>query len=77
MKETRVIKLPGMNDLSGERYQRLLSLSDTLMNFASDKGYTLINTPLIEHSELFIRKSGGEFSAQTYSFIDPDGRKVS
>lgn len=77
MKETRVIKLPGMNDLSGEGYQRLLSLSDTLKKFALDKDYTLIDTPLIEQSELFIRKSGGEFSAQTYSFIDPDGRKVS
>ena len=66
-----------MNDMSGEGYQRLLSLSDTLKKFALDKDYTLIDTPLIEQSELFIRKSGGEFSAQTYSFIHKDGRKVS
>jgi histidyl-tRNA synthetase len=31
-------------------------------------GYTLIDTPVLEHTELFLRKSGGERVAQMYAF---------
>ena len=41
------------------------------------RGYVPIETPLIEHSELFLRRSGGVLSSQMYAFNSPDGADVS
>ena len=40
-------------------------------------GYRPIDTPLLEPTELFLRKSGGELASQLLSFNDPAGRAVS
>ncbi len=39
-------------------------------------GFTEIETPLIENTDLFLRKLGPELSGQLYSFVDPDGNNV-
>ena len=43
----------------------------------SSYGYNPIDTPLLEPTELFLRKSGGELASQLFSFIDPSSRSVS
>ena len=40
-------------------------------------GYSSIDTPMLEETELFVRKSGGELTSRLYSFTDPGGHKVS
>ena len=37
----------------------------------------MLDTPLLEQTELFVRKSGGELTTQLYSFVDPGGNRVS
>ena len=36
-----------------------------------------METPLLEPTELFVRKSGGELTSRMYTFVDPGGRRVS
>jgi histidyl-tRNA synthetase len=41
------------------------------------RGYVRLETPLMEETELFLRKSGGELSSRLYSFVEPGGYPVS
>ncbi len=40
-------------------------------------GYQMLETPVLEPTELFMRKSGGELASQLYSFIDAGSNSVS
>ena len=42
----------------------------------ASRGYLPINTPILESSELFLRKSGGVLSSQMYDFVAPDGSSL-
>ena len=42
-----------------------------------NSGYEVIETPLLEETELFVRKSGGELTNRLYTFTDPGGHRVS
>ncbi|MCY4582585.1 MAG: HisS family protein [Chloroflexi bacterium] len=48
-----------------------------LERFLQRRGYQPIATPMIEPTDLFLKKSGGELAARMYSFTDPSGRRVS
>lgn len=72
-----VDRLPGMHDASPRVKSRRESLSRSLTDFLSLRGYQAVDTPLLEETELFLRKSGGELAAQMYSFNDPGGNRVS
>ena len=40
-------------------------------------GYQVLETPVLEPTELFLRKSGGELAARLYNFTDQGGNRVS
>lgn len=40
-------------------------------------GFARLDTPVLERSDLFIRKSGGEIAGSLYAFTDPGGVSVS
>ncbi len=48
-----------------------------LERFLQRRGYQPVTTPMIEPTDLFLKKSGGELAARMYSFTDPSGRRVS
>ena len=73
----RINRLPGVRDVTGSDYHRLTRATDTLRVHLSDAGYQVIDTPLLEETELFIRKSGGALTGRLYTFTDPGGNKVS
>ena len=73
----RVSRLPGMYDVSGSDHRRLQDSSDCIARHLEDSGFEFVSTPLIERTELFIRKSGGELTSKLYSFTDPGGNRVS
>ncbi len=58
-------------------WRRLAIIRQRLERFLDRRGYTVIGTPILENTELFLRKSGGELAARMYSFTDPSGRRVS
>ena len=66
-----------MGDVSQESWRRLKAAQDQLREFFSCYGYRVLETPILEPTELFLRKSGGELAARMYSFTDPGGSPVS
>ena len=64
-------------DYSPARWRRLVTIRERLELFLGRRGYETVATPVLESTELFLRKSGGELAARMYSFVDPSGRRVS
>ena len=73
----RLDRLQGMSDTAEESLVSLRRLQDRIREFLSARGYVLLETPILEPTELFLRKSGGELAARMYTFIDPGGNQVS
>ena len=74
---TPVARLRGMSDFTGDVLSRREQLQRRLTALLSSYGYRGLDTPLLEPTELFLRKSGGELASQLFSFADPGGRAVS
>ena len=72
-----VARLRGMYDLTGDEVRRRVLLEQELTDLLRSHGYLPLETPLLEPTELFLRKSGGELASQLLSFTDPAGRPVS
>ena len=66
-----------MSDLSEESWQRKRKLQDSLVELIGSYGYRRLDTPVLEPTELFLRKSGGELASRLYSFTDPKSNAVS
>ena len=71
--ERRISMLPGMRDVTADAYESVRNAVDVLRRSFESGGYTVIDTPLLEETELFVRKSGGEISSRLYTFTDPGG----
>ena len=69
--------LVGMSDLDSKTWGRSSDLTACLRLHMSDLGYEPIDTPLLEETELFVRKAGGDLAGQLYNFTDPGGTPVS
>ena len=63
--------LPGMRDETPQELHRRTTARDILQAHLSSHGYRAIDTPLLEPTELFLRKSGGELATRMYTFNDP------
>ncbi len=50
---------------------------EVLQNHLSLWGYAPIDTPMLEETELYLRKSGSEVITRLYSLTDPGGRQLS
>ena len=72
-----VTRLPGMSDISQESWQRKRELQDSLAELIGSYGYRRLETPVLEPTELFLRKSGGELASRLYSFTDAKSNAVS
>ena len=70
-------RLPGMADLLEEEVELLDGTQRALRACLARHGYRMVATPMLEATELFLRKSGGELASQMYSFVEPGGRRVS
>ena len=72
-----VSRLQGMHDLPEDAWRQKLGLQERLWQLLSGYGYRLLETPVLEPTELFLRKSGGELASQLYSFTDAGSNPVS
>ena len=72
-----VTRLQGMQDLSQESWRHKRELQDRLLDFIGSYGYSCLETPILEPTELFLRKSGGELASRMYSFTDAGSNSVS
>jgi len=69
-------KVSGFND----RFSNELSFSNELdykfFEFTTQWGYEKIETPIIEKSSIFSRKTGSSIGSNVYNFTDPSGLEV-
>ena len=72
-----VARLRGMHDVSQESWRSKRDLQDRLMELIGGFGYRYLETPILEPTDLFLRKSGGELASRIYSFTDPGSNSVS
>ena len=70
-------RLPLQRDLGAAEWQRLDAAAAACGSVFTSRGYSRIDTPLMEETELFLRKSGGELASRLYNFTDPGGYAVS
>ncbi len=75
--DTSVARLRGMSDFTGGSLLRRERLQRRLTDLLASYGYRGLDTPVMEPTELFLRKSGGELASQLFSFTDPGGRALS
>ena len=66
-----------MRDVTAHVYEQQREVAEALSVYLGERGYDAIDTPLLEETELFVRKSGGELTSRLYTFTDPGGYKVS
>ena len=72
-----VTRLRGMYDPSRASCRHQRELQDALTGLIGSYGYQLRATPILEATELFLRKSGGDLASRMYSFVDGGGNAVS
>ena len=72
-----VRRLPGMRDLSDDACRRKQAVERRLADAIARYGYRPLDVPVLESTELFLRKSGGDLASQMYSFADPGSNAVS
>ncbi len=65
------------NDVAEDAYLALRKAQTALQEMLRSRGYRYVDTPILEETDLFLRKSGGELASRMYSFVDPGGRRVS
>ena len=73
----KAARLPGMRDVVGSEYERTDDAARRIASFLRDRGYQVIDTPVLEETELFAMKSGAELTSRLYTFTDPSGHRVS
>lgn len=72
-----VPRLRGMADQSQEGWVRKRRVQDHLQELIGSHGYRCLETPILESTELFLRKSGGQLASRLYSFTDSGSNSVS
>ncbi len=72
-----VRRLPGMRDFDAGARQLKQEVEHRLGDFIGRFGYSALEVPVLESTELFLRKSGGDLASQMYSFVDPGSNAVS
>lgn len=75
--KAEIQRIKGSKDLLGDDFVAIRAIQETLQAFLASYGYVGIDTPLLEETRLFLRKSGGELASKMYTFTDPGGYMIS
>ena len=73
MNKNKLSTVRGMHDLYGEDHYKQQSIIDNFIKTVTLFNFTPINTPIMEHSEVFLRTLGNSSDVVTkemYSFLD-------
>lgn len=77
MRTDLISRLNHMRDLAPSEAEANFNASHRMTDILNRAGFRRLDTPVIEPTDLFVRKSGGEVSSSLYSFQDPGGMSVS
>ena len=67
----------GMGNLPDIRFEEKQTILQQFNSFMNAASYTNIEVPIMDNTELFLKKSDGQLAPQMYSFRDPLGQQVS
>ena len=65
------------SDIPPENWEFRRTIQTPLLRLLSSYGYRYTDVPVLQPTDLFLRKSGGELASQMFSFLDPAGKPVS
>ena len=77
MENNQIARLRRMRDYGPRTFEVNRRIADAIFSVLSDRGFQPLDTPLLEQTDLFVRKSGGEIAESLYTFSDPGGIAVS
>ena len=77
MEHNQIARLRRMRDYGPSSFEVNRRIADGIFSVLSDRGFLPLDTPLLEQTDLFVRKSGGEIAESLYTFYDPGGIAVS
>ena len=77
MRTDLISRLNHMRDLGPSEAEENFNASSRMIDALNRGGFRRLDTPVLEPTDLFVRKSGGEVSSSLYSFQDPGGMSVS
>ena len=70
-------RLPNMQDAGPSELSQRDNAVTKLRSVFGLRGYDRAETPMLEQTELYLRKSGGTLSSRLYGFTEPGGYEVS
>ena len=70
-------RLPNMQDAGPSELAKRDHAVTKLRSVFGLRGYDRAETPILEQTELYLRKSGGTLSSRLYGFTEPGGYEVS
>ncbi|HVA90914.1 MAG TPA: ATP phosphoribosyltransferase regulatory subunit [Chloroflexota bacterium] len=76
MQQGTVVRVQGFHDRSGDEYRKVHGAAESLTSSFRLHGFQLMDVPLVEGLDLYLRKNGAQVLSRLYSFIDPDRREV-
>ena len=77
MQTNLIARLNYMRDLGPSESEEISRVVERVRDVLDRDGFQRLDTPVLEPTGLFVRKSGGEISSSLYSFQDPGGMSVS
>lgn len=69
-------RVRGMVDQLPENAHRMQGMRDALAETFTLWGFRPVHVPVVEFSELFLRKSGADIASKMYAFSDHSGRRI-
>ncbi|MCS7135803.1 MAG: histidine--tRNA ligase [Nitrososphaerota archaeon] len=75
-REIRLSTVRGMDDILPEEMAVKRAIEDVIRKIFKVYGYQEIETPTVEHYEIFEVKSGEEIRERMFTFVDKSGRKL-
>jgi len=66
-----------MVEASPEMHHAKLNLTANIGEILTSHSYEIFDCPIMESTELYAMKSGGELTSRLYSFVEPGGMNVS
>ena len=69
--------LQGMKDVFDSRARNKRIMLNSLIEFLESSDFKQIDLPLLEETDLLLKKSGGTLASKMYSFLDLGGRNIS
>jgi histidyl-tRNA synthetase len=76
MRQGSIARVQGFQDLQNTQYRQFAAVLGSVTNSFRLHGYSMIDVPIVEGLDLYLRKNGAQVLSRLYSFLDVDRREV-